>query len=204
MPSPQVKPFDFESLDPDDTKPAAPAFTQSDIDAAYQEGLAHGRAQALASTIKAQTDSLKTIQSDLSSAIEKFNGAVARERATLRAIAEAFLIEYCERLSIDHETQTAQNILNKLFDSAEENASAILFVSAQSMEEIGAQLEAIIRGRSAGATVTIEECADLSPGECRLEWRSGSLTQNFDAVRAAVARVMKADYPENHEMEPSS
>jgi len=201
MADPQVKPFSFDELEQKDEPTPTTPLTEADIKNAYDQGYEEGRAEAMASTIKTQTDTLKAMQASLQQEIGNFRDAVLHERTCLKVITKAFITEYCQTLGIRHETQAAENLLMQLFQTSPEKDGTTLKISHESDEHLKAHLEALVHTRNAESYLSIEVSDELQHGECRLDWRTGSITQDFDIVRVAVEKIISAEPPATIETE---
>ncbi|MEQ1931775.1 MAG: hypothetical protein ABL957_14760, partial [Parvularculaceae bacterium] len=114
-----------------------PRLTQSDIEAAFADGLAAGRvdgAGAAATTIGEQA---REILDRISDENAQRSTALEHDRAALRAALRQFLGAFCERLAASNAAPLALALVDRLLAASGDSAPATLFVSEETFAAFG-------------------------------------------------------------------
>ncbi len=104
----------------------------------------------------------------------------------------AFLERFCAGVGAQHALTGAVDLLDQLI-AADDRQPARLKVGGET--GLVDRLRAVVAERGADDFVAVEADAGLAAGECRCEWRGGSVSRDFSAVRKAVDALLCADRP---------
>ena len=195
-----VKPFDYDDLAKKlDTKPAettAPkSFTQADLDTVRQEGFDKGRTTSEAAAAETQAKALEAIGSALSQKQSEFETMIAAERDALKAVTNEFLTNFCEKFSAANDLALVSDLLDQLLTNSTDRTPAKLLVSSQTYDHAAKRIKTLIDARAAGFITLVRE-PSLAAGDCRIEWRTGSIARDLTHVRDAVAELINAERPQ--------
>jgi|GEM_PF-5722129 len=194
-----VKPFDYDDLTPlSDTAVvkdnAADEVSRTDVDAARQEGFEQGRAAANMEAAEAQTAALAAIENAISRAQAEFASMLNSERKALKAVAGEFLEIYCAQFSAINDLAFVNDLLDQLLRNSTDQQPARLLVSRQTYELSAKRIQTLVDARAANF-ITLVCDPSLDTGECRIDWRGGSISHDLGHVRKAIAKFIDAEKP---------
>lgn len=171
-----------------------PTLTQSDLDAAYQQGFSDGKAHAYEDKTLALTNDqnsiLKSIQDTLT---QQYHPVLTQSRAFEKTVLEktgmlvtSLLNRLREPLLVDHITTLIQQIPPRHtgIEQGHHSEASSPHLAIKLNPDQYVQLSEILKTQLGHDKrfSEIDYSADraLSPGDCRIEWDDGAITHRFD------------------------
>lgn len=194
---------DFEEPDhPLENHPVG--YSQEELDKACADAFEAGAQSAQDAVDKIHMTALNTIGGTLVEAQSTHKAAIAAEVDALKTHAHAFLKEVCNRFCVQYEMKTVENFLDKLLIESNSRAAAALSISTASEKHLAAEIKNLVSAKDAAAFLSIKTDTALAPGECRLEWRGGSLAHLLKPYEDVIEDLISSTIPNNENTSPST
>lgn len=199
MANAQPKPFDFTDLtneqsntvDPSKAKDETelPLIDASEMELAHAKGVDEGEQKALDSLAAAEAESLRSIASILAAKEFNFEEAIDREKISIRESAGAFLEQFCSGVMQEREIELAETLLCQLISASKDRSRATLFLNPDSVKKLEDRLKALLDNHGVGDFFSFEGDSELSPGDCRVEWRGGAIRRTKTEIQKAMVEI---------------
>lgn len=195
-------PFDYQDLNPpaaiDAPAPVASppvGFSAADLEEAFAAGRIAGQRATPSGAETLTLQRIAALADALAGQGAQCAAALEAEKASLRAVLEAFVIEFCGSLGAERAAEGALALIDRLIAASADMSPAALFISPGSIARFGDRLMREIAARGAKSFITIEPDPALGDSECRLAWRGGAATREFEPVAAEIRRLVRVDAP---------
>ncbi len=191
-------PFMFDDDFGPAAKPAAPAITVEQHEAAIAEAETRGYRNGMnAAEAQARTDAERR----LAAAFERIAGGLEQLRGGLKTVEDRFEAEAVEvalavgrKLAADLVAREPFAEISALADQCfRELLSAphiVVRVNGALYGEAKTKLEEIARTRGFDGRLVVMAEAEIAPGDCRIEWADGGLKRDRAATEAAIAEAV--------------
>ncbi len=216
---PAIEPFAFDDLlNPDEEKPSReqsdPIGAPEDVTApkeslneayargfaagceegrkaGHAEGIEAGRISAMTSIAAADSETLHALTQSIQQWKSYALKAQAADRASLLALAESFLAQFCTQLAEERELDAATDLLNRLAYTDEKDGRINLFLPPRAYTQLSEKLDALLTMKGFAGGVTLQSDDALKQGECRLAWRGGSAERTHSEIKEAVRSLLE-------------
>ena len=170
-----------------------PTFSQEDVGAARQEGFAAGKDEGLREAGDATERQLAETLATIGRRLPEFFELQQRANATAAADAVAVAVAIARKVLPDLAERNALGEIERMVKAAMprilEEPRLVLRVNEALKDALAERLEAVIAGSGYEGKVVSRADADLSVGDCRVEWADGgaerdsaALWQEIDAI----------------------
>ncbi len=201
----------FDQVRPPEPKPEAssapveppePSFTESDLAAAREEGVAAGRAAAAAeaqATIeRATATALEDIGRGLDTLIRAQTEAGESFLRTALETAVAITRKLHPELARRHGLVEVEGVLGHCLETLRDEPRLVIRVEDGLLDPLGAQIETLTRSAGFEGRVVLLADETIAPGDCRVEWADGGAERNsaalWEDIETAIRRAL-ADPP---------
>ncbi|CAA7623114.1 FliH/SctL family protein [Magnetospirillum sp. SS-4] len=184
--------------EPEPEAPPAPTFTEEDLqvvrEAAYEEGLRAGQAEAMASTEHRLSEAIAHVAAALAGLGQaQEEAADANQRVAARvamAVLKKILPAACERHAFDEVVRTVQECFAHVLDEPR----IIVRVEQDLIDPVRDKLESIAGLHGFEGRVVVQADPRLVKGDCRVEWADGGAERDqarlLADIEAAVDRSL--------------
>ena len=182
-----------DTTTPPEPEIVPPTFSESELNAARQEGFnsgkENGKLEALSSIENSMNQVLNTIANEimhLSQKQSEFNEQIKIESISLliKIISRLFPLMN-ERLNLDETIQFSQSVLPELLSEPR-----ITFrVNTEIAETLRKRIEPILNDKSYGGELMINGDTSLPTGTCIIEWSSGSAERNTELLLSEIEKL---------------
>lgn len=203
-PSTRPKPAEAEVMDhADDDEyqaeaPPAPTFTEEDLqvvrEAAYDEGMRNGQAEAMATTEHQMSEAMTRIAAAMASLGQaQEEAADANQRVAARvamAVLKKVLPAACEQHAFEEVVRTVQECFAHVLDEPR----IIVRVDQDLVDPVRDKLESVAGLHGFEGRVVVQADPRLGRGDCRVEWADGGAERDqarlLADIEAAVERSL--------------
>lgn len=156
------------------------------MDAARQDGMAAGRAAALA-------EAGTTHETRLAAALEAFVASAEAEasaRADLDArtardavlLASAMIRKLFPKLARNHGVDEIAGVLESVLDGLSDSPVLTLRVGAAVREEVSRRIQPLAEANGCSGNLVVVADASMGDGDCRIEWSGGGAIRDGEAL----------------------
>lgn len=190
------QPFTFDrSFDakPKRKEPAL-AFTAEDLqaarEAAFIEGQAAGRQQALAGIEQATADAVRALGDRISELMAR--EAARREvmQAEAAAVAVAMTRTLAPRLMAAEPAAEISHMVARYFEICRDAPQLVIRVAPDLTDELDARVKALAREQAFGGEVILRGDPTLQNSDCRVEWADGGAERRERAIQDEIDRLV--------------
>lgn len=163
---------------------APPAYSKEDLDRARAEGVALGRAEALAEcNIERETGRLRQATLDaIAGRLGELlaNAAEASEHAARDAVAVAAVIarKLLPRLYRERACSELEELITRVLAGIGDQPKATVRIAPALVDELAPLIEASIAARSHDQRLTILGDPAIQEGDCRIDWPGGGVIRD--------------------------
>ncbi len=170
-------------------------FSQADVDAAREEGLAAGKEEgirAAANTTEHRvTESLTALMERLSELFrmqDEANTDTARNAITVAiTIARKMFPDLASRNALGEVERVAGMAMEKVLN----DSPMVVRVNPELRDPLAERIDAHIAGTAVEGRVTVSGDADLPVGDCRIEWRDGGTERDTAAMWKGIDEIIE-------------
>ena len=170
-------------------------FSQADVDAARDEGLAAGKEEgirAAANTTEHRvTESLTVLMERLSELFrmqDEANTDTARNAITVAiTIARKMFPDLASRNALGEVERVAETAMEKVLN----DSPVVVRVNPELRDPLAQRIDAHTAGTAAEGRVTVSGDADLPMGDCRIEWRDGGAERDTAAMWKGIDAIIE-------------
>ena len=189
MPRSLAKSFEFDEFG-SDNEAAEPVFTAADLETARREAREAALTSLIAEQANAQTELLEKIAAQLSAAEQDFEKALAQRRDSLIAAAREIVSAFCDGLAADRQIDFALKLLDKYLAAAPDQTPVTLFLPENTPAAEIAAVKKTIARRKAGKFASVKTSADVTRGDCRIEWRGGAVKRDLQKINEEIKTII--------------
>lgn len=176
--------------------PPRPLFSAADLDAARQDGVAAGRAAALAEVAD-------THETRLAAALEAFVASAKAEagvrteldaRASRDAVllASAMVRKLFPKLARNHGVEEIVGVLETVLDGFSDSPVLTLRVGAAVREEVSQRIQPFMDSNSGSGSFVVIGDASIGDGDCRIEWSGGGAIRDSEALQREMDGLLES------------
>jgi flagellar assembly protein FliH len=202
-PSSRPKPAEAEVVEHDDDEfqaeaPPAPTFTEEDLqvvrEAAYDEGMRNGQAEAMATTEHQMSEAMTQVAAAMATLGQaQEEAADANQRVAARvamAVLKKVLPAACEQHAFEEVVRTVQECFALVLDEPR----IIVRVDQDLVDPVREKLESVAGLHGFEGRVVVQADPRLGRGDCRVEWADGGAERDqarlLADIEAAVERSL--------------
>lgn len=179
--------------------PPPPSYSEAELaaavaaarKAALAEGIAQGRAEAMAQTERQVAAALGTIAAQLSAIDRDVQSTAAGLSETAVEVSLVMVRRLFPELARRHGTGEIEGLLARCLETLKTEPRFAMRVPAAQLEELRGRIESVTASHGYEGRVTLAGDEGMQPGDCRVEWSQGGMIRSGAEIRAAIEAAVE-------------
>lgn len=179
-------------------EPPPPSYGQEELDQvaadSFQRGVEQGRAEAMTGIEQRLADSWQTVGDRFRQLQDRHRAALETLSAEVTELAYTMVRQLSPAVAKKGGLQEIEAMIAEVFGSLRDEPRILVRVHPDLVEQVRARMEEIATNDAFEGQITVRPEAELSEGDCRLEWADGGAqrlqTEIWRRMAAALERTL--------------
>jgi flagellar assembly protein FliH len=172
-----------------------PTFSQEEMDAAREEGVASGREQGIREAAEATerqiSDITQTISTQLTDLFNQQRNANAEIFQDAISTSLTIVRKCFPNMSAEMGTGEVESMIGEILPQILEEPRVVITVNTDMKVPLSERMASIAQNAHFDGRVVIKADANIAHGDCRIEWSNGGAERNMDDLWRQIDQVIE-------------